>query len=288
MEKIAVLADIHGNLEALHAVLADLEQWSPDLVIVAGDTINRGPCSGDCLQLVLRMAAERDWLLLRGNHEGYVLKYDRLYQRPDFPQSGPEYELNRIIAWTHAQVHTHVAQVAALPEHIHVDLGPGKLAVYHASIRHDRDGLFPKATDAVLRSQIEPDAAIFCTAHTHVPFVRQLDQTLIVNVGSVGLPFDGDPRLAYTRLTRGRKGWSASVVRIAYDIDSAAQAVYTSGMFEAVGPLTELLLRELQTGYSLLFGFVATYRDPIIAGEISFEAALQEWLAQAHMLKRFA
>ncbi|RRR68990.1 MAG: metallophosphoesterase [Candidatus Viridilinea halotolerans] len=288
MEKIAVIADIHGNFEALHALLADLEQWSPDLVIVAGDTINRGPCSDACLQLVLQMVDERGWLVLRGNHEGYLLKYDRHYQRCDLPQRGPEYELNRIIAWTYTQVRDYIVQVAALPEHIHVDLGPGKLAVYHASIRHDRDGLFPKATNAMLRSQIEPDAAIFCTAHTHVPFVRRLDQTLIVNVGSVGLPFDGDPRLAYTRLTRGPKGWSATVVRVAYDIASAAQAVHTSGMFETVGPITELLLRELQTGYSLLFGFVTTYRDPIIAGEISFEAALEAWLAQAHTLKRFA
>lgn len=288
MDKIAIIADIHGNLEALHAVIAELEAWSPDLVIVAGDTINRGPCSGACLDLVLRMAAERGWLLLRGNHERYLFSYHQQYQRADLPQHGPDYQLSRIIAWTHAQVNERIAELLALPDRRHVALDGARLAVYHASVRHDRDGLVPKASDEQLRAQIEPEATIFCTAHTHVPFVRQLDQTLIVNVGAVGLPFDGDQRLAYARLTRGRKGWEATIVRVDYDVASAAQAIYSSGMFERVGPLAELLLRELQTGHSLLFGFVANYRDPILAGQISFEDALSACLAQAHLAQRFA
>ncbi|PDW04625.1 metallophosphoesterase family protein [Candidatus Viridilinea mediisalina] len=288
MDKIAIIADIHGNLAALHAVIADLEVWSPDLVIVAGDTINRGPCSGACLELVLRMVAERGWLLLRGNHERYLLSYHRQYQQATLPQHGPDYELSRIIAWTHSQVHAWVDVLDALPDRLHVALDTDRLAVYHASIVHDRDGLVPMASDERLRAQIEPEAAIFCTAHTHVPFVRQLDQTLIVNVGAVGLPFDGDQRLAYARLTRGHKGWNATIMRLDYDVASAAQAIYSSGMFEHVGPLAELLLRELQTGHSLLFGFVANYRDPILAGQISFEDALSACLAQAHLAKRFA
>ena len=67
MQKIAVLADIHGNLAALHALIEDLERWSPDLVVVAGDIVNRGPQSGPCLDLVLRLVVERGWRVIRVN-----------------------------------------------------------------------------------------------------------------------------------------------------------------------------------------------------------------------------
>ena len=50
--KIAALADIHGNYQALIAVIDHVERWKPDLVFVLGDIINRGPCSSDCLQLI--------------------------------------------------------------------------------------------------------------------------------------------------------------------------------------------------------------------------------------------
>jgi predicted phosphodiesterase len=277
MEKIAILADIHGNLAALQAVIADLDAWAPDLVVVAGDTVNRGPLSRACLDLVLELVAERGWRLLRGNHERYVLSYDG--ERQNFPQSGPLYELSRVIAWTHAQVAAHVATLAALPEHLQLELDVGRLAVYHASTRHDRDGLTRRASEAELRAQIDPGAAIFCAGHTHVPFVRRLDQTLVVNVGAVGLPFDGDRRAAYARLTRRRTGWTAKIIRLPYDVEATARACHTSGMLESVGPHGRLMLREIETAQSLLYDFIPTYHGRIMAGELSIEAAVNEYLA---------
>jgi predicted phosphodiesterase len=279
MEKIAILADIHGNLAALHAIIADLDIWSPDLVIVAGDTVNRGPLSGDCLDLVLRMAAERGWRLLRGNHERYVLSYEHERNQPHFPRSGPHYELSRVIAWTHAQVADRIATIAAMPEQLRLDLDVGPLAIYHASTRHDRDGLTRRSSDDELRRQIDPTAAIFCAGHTHVPFVRRLGATLVVNVGAVGLPFDGDRRAAYARLTRRRQGWSATIMRLPYDVAATERAFHESGMLDAIGPHGRLMLRELQTGRSLLFDFIPTYYDRILAGELSIDEAVGKFLA---------
>ncbi|HEX8217763.1 MAG TPA: metallophosphoesterase family protein [Chloroflexia bacterium] len=71
MTRVAVLADIHGNLPALEAVSRDLEQFGVDLVVVAGDLINWGPCS----EQVLEFVAERRWPVIRGNHEFYLLDY---------------------------------------------------------------------------------------------------------------------------------------------------------------------------------------------------------------------
>ncbi|MEI8164953.1 MAG: metallophosphoesterase family protein [Chloroflexales bacterium] len=278
MQKIAVLADIHGNLAALHALIEDLERWSPDLVVVAGDIVNRGPQSGPCLDLVLRLVVERGWRVIRGNHERYVIGYDTDRHRPDFPRSGVHYEFSRIINWTHAQVADRIATVAALPEHLRIDLGDGALVVYHASVRHDRDGLYAKASAALLTTQIDPSATIFCAGHTHMPFARQLDGTLVVNVGSVGLPFDGDCRAAYARLTRGREGWDARIVRVPYDVAVTAWAFRHGGMFDAIGGHAPLLLREIETGRSLIFSFIPTYHERIMAGALSLDEAVHEFL----------
>lgn len=280
MDKIAILADIHGNLAALQALVEELETWSPDLVVVAGDTVNRGPRSAACLELVLAMAAERGWRLLRGNHERYLLTVQQERDRPHFPTSGPRYELIRGLMWTYDQVAHRLPAVAALPEQLQVDLGDATLAVYHASLRHDRDGLTSNSSDDELRGQIDPSVAIFCGAHTHVPFTRRLGDTLVVNVGSVGLPFDGDRRAAYARLTRGRSGWEARIVRLPYDVAAAERAFHESGMLEAAGAHGPIMLRELQTGTSLLFDFVPAYHDRIIAGAISPDDAVREFLAR--------
>ena len=67
--KIAVLSDIHGNLPALEAVTEHLEKWSPDIVILNGDIVNRGPLSKECLDFVL----QKPWHIIKGNHEEFVI-----------------------------------------------------------------------------------------------------------------------------------------------------------------------------------------------------------------------
>lgn len=278
--KIAVLADIHGNLAAFHAVIDDLDRWKPDMVIVAGDTVNRGPQSDLCLDLVLRMQAERGWLLIRGNHERYVLQYDRDRLAPEFPTSGPRHEINRIMAWTHGQVAGQIATIAALPERLRLDIAGEPLVVYHASVRHDRDGITSHSPDAELRQQIDPSAALFCVGHTHTPLTRRLDSTLVVNVGSVGLPFDGDTRAAYARLTLGRGGWHAQIVRLPYEVAATVRAFNEGGMAEAVGAYAPILRREIETGRSLMFAFLPEYYRRIEAGALSVDEAVQDYFGR--------
>jgi putative phosphoesterase len=278
--KIAVLADIHANLPALHAVVEDLERWRPDAVVVAGDTINRGPQPAECLALVLRLAAERGWQVIRGNHERYVIQYDHDRQRPDFHRSGPRFEIVRPVAWTHGQVADQIATIAALPEQLALDLDGEALVVYHASVRHDRDGVTRRSPDAELREQIDTAAAVFCVGHTHVPVLRRLGRTLVVNAGSVGLPFDGDTRAAYARLTRGPAGWEAAIVRVRYDVAAAARAFATGGALDAVGPLGPLMVRELETAHSLIFSFVPAYHDRIMSGVVSLDEAVRAYLSE--------
>ncbi|NTW01401.1 MAG: metallophosphoesterase family protein [Oscillochloris sp.] len=276
--KIAILADIHANLAALHAVIEDIDSWSPDTVIVAGDMVNRGPQSDACLDLVLRLRDERGWRVIAGNHEGYILRYAADVTSPSFPTSGPRHELSRLIGWAYHQLVDRLDAIAVLPDRLDLATPSGLLSVLHASVRHDRDGVLASASDDLLRQQIDPAAAVFCVGHTHMPFVRRVDDTLLVNVGSVGLPFDGDTRAAYARLSLGITGWHAEIRRVAYDITLTEQVFVHGGAMEWIGPMAEIMLRELKTGQSLMFDFLPRYTEPIINGAISTEVAVRAFL----------
>jgi predicted phosphodiesterase len=273
---IAILADIHGNYAALQAVAADIIAWAPDIVVVAGDIVNRGPDSRACLAEVLRLRNAHGWRVLRGNHEGYVLRYH--HERHRIPASGPRYEMNRLIAWTYDQVAHALPELEALPEHLRLDTPNGQVAIYHASIRHDRDGVLRHSSDAELRTQIDPGAAVFAVGHTHMPFVRRVDHTLLVNTGAVGLSFDGDPRAAYARVTHSWAGWHAEIRRVPYDVGITAHNFHASGMYAAVGAQAAIMLEELVSGTSLMFDFVPLYHDRLLSGAITLEEAVREFL----------
>lgn len=247
-------------------------------MIVAGDSINRGPRSDACLNLLLGLRVERGWHLVRGNHERYILQYDANRLQAASVGEGPQLELIRPIAWTHQQVADKIDAIAALPESLRLNLDGEELAIYHASLRHDRDGIVLRSDEAELREQVDPGATLFCVGHTHVPFVRSLGATLVVNAGSVGLPFDHDPRAAYARLIRGRSGWRAEIVRLPYDRAATVRAFAESGTLEGVGAHAPLMLRELETGRSLIYDFVPAYFERIRAGEISMADAVNEYL----------
>ncbi len=276
--KLAVLADIHANEAALTAVIDDLERWQPDAVIVAGDIINRGPQPRACLELVLRLRRERGWQVLRGNHEGYILSYDHDLRAGRLPQGGRRALLGPII-WTHQEVREQLPEVAKLPTQLKMATPNGVVMAYHASIHHDRDGLLPSHDQLELRSKIDPRAAVFCTAHTHMPFIRWVGETLVVNTGSVGLPFDGDRRASYARLTLGQQGWQAQIRRVSYDYAATLRAAREI-MEPNGGPLTRIMVRELETAHSLLFDFVPVYNEPVIAGMLSLDEAVHRFLAE--------
>jgi putative phosphoesterase len=187
--KIAVLADIHANFIALQSVVEHLESWKPDEVIVAGDIVNRGPRPLQCLDFVRERANTQGWLTVRGNHEDYVISR----AQPDQPQAGPFFDVHQGSYWTYRQLNSDVSPLEAMPfqQTLLVQDG-GEVRITHASMRGNRDGVYPETSDETLKKQMGPPPAIFCVGHTHRPLIRRLCGALVVNVGSAGLPFDGD------------------------------------------------------------------------------------------------
>ena len=275
--KLAVLADIHGNFVALETVTAHLEAWQPDLVIVAGDIVNRGPRSLDCLQFVQKKQREEGWLVTRGNHEDYVIAIDN----PHTPWQGPQYELYQPVYWTYQQLGRDVLALQAMPDELSLTAPDGsEICITHASRLSNKDGIFPFMVEDDIRPRIAPPVPLICVGHTHCPLIKQIDNSLVVNVGSVGLPFDYNWHISYAQLYWRGNAWQTDIIRLPYNRKQAEQDMIETGFLETGGPLAKLILDELQNAHSLMYSWTHKYEKAILAQEISMANAVAEFMAK--------
>ena len=198
---VALLSDIHANLVALEAVLADLP--SVEAIWVMGDTVGYGPDPADTLALL----RERGATLVAGNHDRAVATGQGL----ELFNSAARAAAVRHRAWLAAADRD---ALAALP----LTLEPADgYAICHGS---PRDPLWEYVFDArtAAFAMAGMVATRCCVGHTHVPATfRTRHGKVMINPGSVGQPRDGDPRAAYALLDPA--GETVDFRRVEYDID---------------------------------------------------------------------
>lgn len=250
MTRIAVIADIHANLPALEAVLDDLAGRDLDEVLVGGDLVGRGP-QGDAVARRIREIGLRSVL---GNHEEYLLAFRR-GEVPDDWLTHPDWAAARWMARELSE--DTAAYLAELPFSL-VAASASELRVVHGSPSSTREGVGPWTSDEKLGEIFDAvEEPVLVCAHTHRPLVkRPAAGGLVVNVGSVGLPFDGDPRARYAILERGHEGWRVEHVAVPYDRERTLDAYRSTGFLEAGHVTAELLALELRTAQSHLVPFV--------------------------------
>jgi predicted phosphodiesterase len=278
--KIAVLADIHGNLPAFEAVIDDIERRRPDQVVIAGDVINRGPRPVACLNLALQMAREKGWLILQGNHEEYVINQSKERQ-----QTPGEREISRNAQWTYGRLNRDVSVVEAWPTQIELAGPDGRpFRIVHASMISNRDGIYPETPLAELRRLVAPvpvvapAPAVLCAGHTHRPVIHQVDDSLAVNVGSVGMPFDRDWRASYAELSWRDGRWQPEIVRLEYDRQQTERDFHDSGFIPDAGDLARIMLVEFQQSRPLINAWTHRYQTAVIAGDITAAEAVNQFL----------
>lgn len=285
--KIAIISDIHGNLPAFQTVLQNLDQWKPDHVLVAGDTVNRGPTPVPCLEIVQERVETEGWRLVRGNHEDYVLEHTK----PDAPRSGPQFEFFKSSYWTYQQLNGRVPYLETMPFQQQL-FGPDgrEIRAVHASMLANNIGIYPSTSDDELREMVapgkEPAPAVLAVGHTHQPFVRRLDHTLVINAGSVGMPFDGDRRASYARLewNSHEQDWQAQIVRLDFDYTAAEKDYHHSNYLDEGGPLTHLILAEFRHAQGHLNRWHRTYATAILNGKLSMADAVSTYMKAANLL----
>lgn len=211
--KLAFISDIHGNAEALDAVLKDMEKRNIDQTFVLGDLCFRGPEPKQSLDLVRSLNTD----VIKGNADDWVV---RGMKRGEVPDQALEL-MAQEREWTYSKLKTEeINYLESLQEELNLEYGDLKIHAFHATPNSLFEIVQPFESDEMLKEKLMvKNADIFIYAHIHKPYIRYLNGKCIVNTGSVGLPFDGQRKASYMILEIGEKGYNTSIVRVGYDTD---------------------------------------------------------------------
>ena len=251
--RIAVLADIHGNLPALEAVLDDARRHGVDRYVVNGDAVNRCPQGVDVLG---RLAVlEADYTL--GNHDDLLRRL--IDDDPTLPadfRHGAFWRANRWCA-DDLQAAGLLDLVRGWPMTVAIEEpGAPRLLISHGSPRHYREGFGRHLTDDVISEIVEMHPAdVLVGSHTHWPMRRRWGRYEVLNTGAVGTPFNEDGRAQYLWLTLADGAWAATFRRVAYDVREALAAFEDRGYLAAGGLLARLFADEVRDARSYLVPF---------------------------------
>lgn len=233
--RVAIVSDIHGNLTALEAVLADLRQTSPDLILHGGDLADAGANPVAIVDCIRSMG----WRGVVGNTD-QMLAMPETFE--EFANQSPNLlplwsVIREMAAATRAALgEDRLAWLRSLP----LTQIRGSLTLVHAGPRDPWRAPTPEASDDELHSLYRsPGQSVIVYGHIHRPYIRSISEMTVANAGSVGLPYDGDPRASYLLLD----DTTPRIRRVEYDVSKEIRALSTSGF-----PHTEWIARTLKSG----------------------------------------
>jgi putative phosphoesterase len=226
-DSVAVITDLHGNLLALQAALARIEELGIKSVYCGGDLVGYGPHPNEICALI----AQRDIPTIYGNYDyaiardledcgcAYVTQHDRELGR-------------RSVDWTLAHTSRESKEfMRGLPFDLHFPVGSVDVHLVHGSPRKVNEYLFedkpPSLYERLAAAESDP---VLVFGHTHKPWVHEYGGVLFVNCGSVGKPKDGDPRGAFAVLAPSAGSVAVSIERIEYDVAAVAAEVREAGL----------------------------------------------------------
>jgi predicted phosphodiesterase len=222
--RIALISDIHANLPALEAVVADTKAVRAETFICAGDVIGFGPYPKECVDMVRGLCQ----VIVAGNHE-------RAMGWNEDPRCIPQLAKIAKEAEVHARKELFgpdIQWLAGLGYEAGVYLSGKELFVVHGSPWDPLyTGIRPEEDPERIRKgfmHIDFDFAVLGHTHRQMVLTGVLDRATLINPGTVGLPLDGDPRAAWTLLDldNGR----VEPRRVAYDVESTVRELrYLSG-----------------------------------------------------------
>ncbi len=266
--RLAVLADVHGNLQALESTLAHAQKQNVDQIIIAGDLINILPDSRACWDL----AKSLNLLMIRGNHERYVFHYNTPLADPFWYS-----EAFKVLGLTVAQFsEAERKQMELLPLHLHFD----DLLIVHASYRGDYDSIFADTPERELEPMFAGSTERFIVrGHNHHSYVVEFRGRHIETIGSVGVPLDGTPEAKYVIAEKLAQGWRIERQQVAYDHKGAIKRLESSNFMEQGGPVTKIFLHELQTSFPHVVRFWKEYQTWSQNETLTLEQAVDAFLA---------
>jgi putative phosphoesterase len=228
VEYITVFGDIHGNLPALEAVLADMEARGLENRYCLGDLVGYGTWPNEVVEKIRFMGVPT----LYGNYDEGVGKSSDdcgcAYRTQEARALG-----NRSIAWSNEHTsEKNKAFLRDLPFSIPVEFGGKRILLVHGSPRKVNEYLYEDRPERSVERLFENDEFdVLVCGHTHLPYHRVLSSGhQIINAGSVGKPKDNDPRAGYIVVKVDKGEISVDFIRVPYDVEKAAQAIESTQM----------------------------------------------------------
>jgi len=268
--RLAILADIHGNLAAFEAALDHAASQKVDQMIISGDVIIGSPDSAACWKLAQSLGCP----ILRGNHERYAYHYGT-------PQASPEWSTDKFapLHWALNQLTEADRQTMAhLPAALHLPEAPD-LFVVHATERDDHDSITAYTPEEQLAAMFPRTKERFIIrSHNHYAQTRIWNDRIIVSSGSVGLPLDGNPTAQYLLLDQTRDGWHIQHQSVPYSLQTTIQRFYDTDYLSVTGPIGRLFLRELVTASQYMVPFLRLYAQWSKTETVSLAQAVERFL----------
>lgn len=219
--RIAIVSDIHGNLTAFEAVLADLRRTSPDLILHGGDLPHGGSSPAEIVDRIRDLG----WQGVLGNTDEMLFRPESLQEfASKSPNLRPLWDAIEEMATATCEAlgEARIAWLRNLPRvQIH-----GPMALVHASPESTWRSPGHTASDAELESVYSPlGQPIAIYGHIHHSYIRSVSGMIVANAGSVSLSYDGDRRAAYLLLDDSKP----EIRRVEYDVDREIKAVFACG-----------------------------------------------------------
>lgn len=235
MTKTALISDIHANIDALEAVLADIDQQGIKEILCLGDMVGYGAAPAECLRIIRKRCSA----FVIGNHDAYTLVSLDQYQMEKRVRDG-------ILFAQKALTKEEKTWIRSLPLTAEV----GSITIVHSSLHNPDSFHYLTGWDDFLNHFDKQRTMVSFFGHTHRPEVALLRKeddvgfgipgelellldrarACAINVGSVGQPRDGDPRSAYGIYDSERH--SFTLRRVSYDIEKAAERILKAGLPE--------------------------------------------------------
>jgi putative phosphoesterase len=228
--KIAVISDVHSNLDAFLAVIAILPPY--DSLVFLGDLVGYGPQPNEVVEQLRQLHPKA---VLLGNHDYAVATGDT---------GGFSPHAEVAVKWTRRHInHQTLDYLSSLHSSARINLNNTRLALFHGSPSDPlSEYIFPWIDHHSAKGIIEKAGSpLVLLGHTHMPMLYSFDGEMLANPGSVGQPRDGDSRASFAILTVYEGKFSFEIKRVEYDIDAVASKIIRAG-------LPEFLAGRLYTG----------------------------------------
>ncbi|MFX0123636.1 MAG: metallophosphoesterase family protein [Candidatus Hodarchaeota archaeon] len=233
MFSLGIISDIHSNIKALEASVADMEFHYPEIkeIYCIGDLIGYGPDPKKCIEFLFKNSLITK--IVKGNHEHYVDQTVTPPQVTPLAKTAIDYQINNIpieLRW----------ELAKLPQFITTKHMNVEITLVHGSPQYPLTAyIYPNTQEQenLFQYMINVEVDILLLGHTHVPFIRKKAangdrELLMLNPGAIGQPRDNNPKASYAVIDV--QNMEAEIRRVDYDIDSVAKRIISAGLPESL------------------------------------------------------